>query len=96
MKLTSLSQVAKLKLNLFCCATVSTEEGSDEAGGGRLVTLYAVTEPGLIPGTTDITIHDDTMSHHHHTTDIISQQEQTTHHITDSDITTEASLGEPT
>ena len=74
---------------------MSTEEISDEAGGGRLVTLYAVTEPGLIP-TTDITIHDDTMSHHHHTTDIISQQEQTTHHITDSDITTEASLGEPT
>ena len=75
---------------------MSTEEISDEAGGGRLVTLYAVTEPGLIP-TTDITIHDDAMSRQHHTTDIISQQEQTTHHITDShDITTEASLSEPT
>ena len=75
---------------------MSTEEISDEAGGGRLVTLYAVTEPGLIP-TADITIHDDTMSHHHHITDIISQQEQTTHQINDShDITTEASLSEPT
>ena len=74
---------------------MSTEEISDEAGGGRLVTLYAVTEPGLIP-TADITINDDTMSHHH-TTAIISQQEQTTHHINDShDITTEASLSEPT